>query len=143
VAAWEFLRKPRRAFLGWLNSRRLKIGSAKTPKKQGFPLLPCFLRGRLFQPTPSGVNLGMVEIPDLGHRERLANQSHPLLPRLLSYQSNALNMATLLRGELDVVPKRVHVPAVEILKLGQQPNFAVRFDRAFNCGDKLLVVLVV
>jgi hypothetical protein len=39
VAAWEFLRKPRSAFLCWLNSRRLKSGSAKTPEKQGFALI--------------------------------------------------------------------------------------------------------
>jgi hypothetical protein len=39
LATWEFLRKPRSAFLCWLNSSGLKTVPAKTPEKQGFPLI--------------------------------------------------------------------------------------------------------
>src|SRR5262249_34767762 len=79
---------------------------------------------RLREPFPGGLDIRRVEIPNLRHGERLTHRGHPLLPRRLADQRDGLDLRAVRRGELDVVPQRVHVPAVEVVELNEEVDLA-------------------
>src|SRR6516164_11504432 len=77
----------------------------------------------LLQPSPGISNLAGIEILNLGHREWFAHSRHPLFPRFFTDKRDALDLRAMRRGKLDVVPKGVQVPAMEIMELRQHANF--------------------
>src|SRR5579871_656326 len=101
------------------------------------------LGSRSAEPGPGLLHLGDIEVADLGPCERLAYLGHPLFPRLVADQGDALDVEAVLGGKRDVVPQGAQVPAVKVLELGQQPDLAFFADGGLNERDERLVVLVV
>ena len=98
---------------------------------------------RLGEPGPGSIDLGSVEVLDLGHGEWLAHRGHPFLPCLLADQRDAFDVEAVLGGKLDVVPQGVHVPAVEIVELSQQADLPVFGHCGLDRRDEVLVILIV
>jgi hypothetical protein len=90
------------------------------------------------EPRPGLVRLGGVEIADFRKGKRLAHLGHPLFPFPVADEGDALDVGAVLGGELDVVPEGVQVPAVEVLKLGQQPALPCFATAASTTGTNFL-----
>src|SRR5439155_18756054 len=94
------------------------------------------------EPALGRFDIRGVEIANLRHGERLAHGRHPLFPSLLADQGNPFDFRAMRRGELDVIPKSVHIPTVKIMEPGQDSNFSMLSRGRINGGDELLVILV-
>src|SRR6516165_85097 len=80
------------------------------------------------QPCLCCLDLRRVEVFDLGHRERLADLGHPLLPSLLTDQCDLVDFRAVGGGELDIVPQCAQIPAVKVMKLRENIDLSVFRD---------------
>lgn len=80
----------------------------------------------LGEPSLGDFDLGGVEVSNL-------------CPRLLADQGDPLDLGAVRRRELDVVPKGVQVPPVEVVELGEDVHLAFPGQLSVHQWDELLV----
>jgi len=71
------------------------------------------------QPFPSRPNLRGIEILHLRHSKWLADFGHPLFPLLFTHQRNLSDVRAMFGRELNVIPERMEIPAVEVVELSK------------------------
>ena len=74
------------------------------------------LRLGILKRLPGVLDLTDVKILNFGHRERLADFCHPLLPLTLANHCNLFDLAAMRCREFCIVPQSVHVPTVKIME---------------------------
>src|SRR5437867_4386752 len=92
-------------------------GEPIKPEKAAVPYRDLSLLSRY--PGMRFARVVVIEIANLRSGERTAENAHPLLPFFVSDHRNALDVAEVFQVELDVLPQRTGVPAVEIHHIEQ------------------------
>ena len=93
-----------------------------------------------FQPLPCLGCIGMIEVTDLRFCKRLAKDRHAVLPLLFSDHRESFNVGEVFDAELEVLPGRTGVPAVETGHVEQHAQLPVLPNKPFNLWHKVFVI---
>ena len=83
---------------------------------------------------------GVIEVSDRRFRERLAECRHAMLPLLFPDHREPFDVGEVFDVELDVLPQRASIPAVETGHVEQHAQFSVLPDESLELGHKVLVI---
>jgi hypothetical protein len=117
---------------GWRLLECLKAGLRTA---RGVDFLGVFVK-----PVSGLVDLVRGEVTNLGSGEWLAKGGHSLLPRLITYECDAVDVAEMAHIELYVLPDRTGCPTVEIVHDDEESGFLACVDEGFELGKEGFVV---
>jgi hypothetical protein len=95
-----------------------------------------------YDPGRSFIQLGMIEVQDLGSRKWLAKHGHALFPLRFTNDGQPLDVVPMLEAEFEVFPQRPRSPTVEIMHLEQDTNLTMFLNLFVHNRYKHLVRLL-
>lgn len=95
-----------------------------------------------FHPLPSLREFVFIEVFYRRFGKWFADRRHPFFPLFIADQRDLFEVGVVRPVKFDIIPERFGIPTMEIMEIGEQPDFAMFLDGRFEQWHELFVIIV-